>query len=190
MRLREVWSCRQSSVYSGDNFINLSESVSQPRAPCCLSQHRTARGALDSRSIVTIRQHRNRDLVRRKCSRLLAASEIVAIVKAMAPPAQGLIQAASLRPPPLRAELLIVGSCSAAQGGRIIVAGMTKEITCEPIKGLINGLIDDAYGPKYSGCPDRSLTMSTRAVLRAQQDRRLLQRREKGFFRTSRWRCV
>jgi hypothetical protein len=37
--------------------------------------------------------------------------------------------------------------------GRIIAAGMTKEVTFEPVDGPINDLIDDAYRAKYEGSP-------------------------------------
>jgi hypothetical protein len=36
---------------------------------------------------------------------------------------------------------------------RIIAAGMTKEITFEPVDGPINNRIDDAYRAKYHGSP-------------------------------------
>ena len=35
------------------------------------------------------------------------------------------------------------------KAGRIIVAGMTKEVTFEPVDGPINDRIDDAYRTKY-----------------------------------------
>src|SRR5437870_5643025 len=47
--------------------------------------------------------------------------------------------------------------------GRIIVAGMTKEVTFEPISGSINDRIDDAYRAKYRDSPDLSSMISTRA---------------------------
>jgi hypothetical protein len=37
------------------------------------------------------------------------------------------------------------------KAGRIVVAGMTKEVTFEPVEGSINNLIDDAYREKYRG---------------------------------------
>ena len=37
--------------------------------------------------------------------------------------------------------------------GRIIAAGMTKEVTFEPVDGPINDRIDDAYRTKYLGSP-------------------------------------
>jgi len=37
--------------------------------------------------------------------------------------------------------------------GRILAAGMTKEVTFEPIDGALNDQIDDAYRAKYKGSP-------------------------------------
>jgi hypothetical protein len=39
------------------------------------------------------------------------------------------------------------------KAGRIIAAGMTKEVTFEPVDGPVNALIDDAYRAKYHGSP-------------------------------------
>lgn len=39
------------------------------------------------------------------------------------------------------------------KAGRIIAAGMTKEVTFEPVDGPINNRIDDAYRAKYHGSP-------------------------------------
>jgi hypothetical protein len=39
------------------------------------------------------------------------------------------------------------------KAGRIIAAGMTKEVVFEPIDGPINDLVDDAYRTKYRGSP-------------------------------------
>ena len=39
------------------------------------------------------------------------------------------------------------------RAGRIIAAGMTKEVTFEPVNGPINDRIDDAYRSKYRGSP-------------------------------------
>jgi hypothetical protein len=39
------------------------------------------------------------------------------------------------------------------KAGRIVAAGMTKEVTFEPVEGSINDLIDDAYREKYRGSP-------------------------------------
>jgi hypothetical protein len=37
------------------------------------------------------------------------------------------------------------------KAGRIIAAGITKEVTFEPVDGPINDRIDDAYREKYKG---------------------------------------
>jgi hypothetical protein len=39
------------------------------------------------------------------------------------------------------------------KAGRIIAAGMTKEVTFEPVDGPIASRIDDAYRAKYHGSP-------------------------------------
>ena len=39
------------------------------------------------------------------------------------------------------------------KAGRIIAAGMTKEVSFEPVEGPINDGIDDAYRSKYGGSP-------------------------------------
>jgi hypothetical protein len=39
------------------------------------------------------------------------------------------------------------------KAGRIIAAGMTKEVDFEPVDGPINDRIDTAYRAKYSGSP-------------------------------------
>jgi hypothetical protein len=39
------------------------------------------------------------------------------------------------------------------KAGRIIAAGMTKEVTFEPVDGEINSRVDDAYRAKYHGSP-------------------------------------
>jgi hypothetical protein len=39
------------------------------------------------------------------------------------------------------------------KAGRIIAAGMTKEVTFGPVDGPINNRIDDAYRTKYHGSP-------------------------------------
>lgn len=38
-------------------------------------------------------------------------------------------------------------------GGRIVAAGITKEVTFEPIEGSLNDDIDNAYRMKYKGDP-------------------------------------
>lgn len=49
------------------------------------------------------------------------------------------------------------------KAGRITVAGMTMEVSFEPIAGQIGDLIDDAYRVKYKGSPYLSSMISTRA---------------------------
>lgn len=49
------------------------------------------------------------------------------------------------------------------KAGRITVAGMTKEVTFEPINGQLNDLIDNAYRTKYNGSPYLSSMIDTRA---------------------------
>jgi hypothetical protein len=39
------------------------------------------------------------------------------------------------------------------RAGRISVAGITKEVSFEPVSGHINDKIDDAYRAKYAGSP-------------------------------------
>jgi hypothetical protein len=39
------------------------------------------------------------------------------------------------------------------KAGRITAAGMTTEVTFEPVDGPINGRVDDAYRAKYKGSP-------------------------------------
>ena len=49
------------------------------------------------------------------------------------------------------------------KAGRIIAAGMTKEVTFEPVNGTINDRIDDAYQAKYRGSPYLPPMISARA---------------------------
>jgi hypothetical protein len=49
------------------------------------------------------------------------------------------------------------------KAGRIIAAGMTKEVTFEPVEGPINDSIDDAYRAKYHASEYLSPTISARA---------------------------
>jgi hypothetical protein len=39
------------------------------------------------------------------------------------------------------------------KAGRIIAAGLTKEVTFEPVEGAINDRIDEAYRAKYGDSP-------------------------------------
>ncbi len=49
------------------------------------------------------------------------------------------------------------------KAGRIIAAGMTKEVAFEPVDGSINNRIDDAYHEKYGSSPYLSPMISERA---------------------------
>jgi hypothetical protein len=49
------------------------------------------------------------------------------------------------------------------KAGRITAAGMTKEVTFEPVEGPIHDLIDDAYRVKYQGSPYLSPMIGARA---------------------------
>jgi hypothetical protein len=49
------------------------------------------------------------------------------------------------------------------KAGRIIAAGMTKEVTFEPVDGPINDLIDYAYQAKYHASPYLSPMIGPRA---------------------------
>jgi len=49
------------------------------------------------------------------------------------------------------------------KAGRIMAAGMTKEVTFEPVDGPINDRIDDAYRAKYRGSPYLSPMIAARA---------------------------
>ena len=49
------------------------------------------------------------------------------------------------------------------KAGRITAAGMTKEVSFEPVDGAINRRIDDAYRAKYHGSPYLTPTIGARA---------------------------
>lgn len=49
------------------------------------------------------------------------------------------------------------------KAGRIRAAGMTKEVTFEPVSGGINDSIDDAYRAKYKGSPYLAPMLEARA---------------------------
>jgi hypothetical protein len=49
------------------------------------------------------------------------------------------------------------------KAGQIAVAGMTKEVSFEPVDGLINDRIDDAYREKYRGSPYLNAMIGARA---------------------------
>ena len=49
------------------------------------------------------------------------------------------------------------------KAGRITAAGMTREVTFEPVSGAIHDRIDDAYRAKYKGSPYLSPMIAARA---------------------------
>lgn len=49
------------------------------------------------------------------------------------------------------------------KAGRITAAGMTREVTFEPVEGPINEQIDDAYRAKYKGSPYLAPMIGARA---------------------------
>lgn len=49
------------------------------------------------------------------------------------------------------------------KAGRIIAAGITKDVTFEPVEGPINDRIDEAYRAKYRTSPYLAPMISTRA---------------------------
>jgi hypothetical protein len=49
------------------------------------------------------------------------------------------------------------------KAGRIVAAGMTKEVTFEPVDGPINDRIDEAYRAKYRGSPYLAPMIGARA---------------------------
>jgi hypothetical protein len=49
------------------------------------------------------------------------------------------------------------------RAGRITAAGITKEVTFEPVDGPINYRIDDAYRAKYKGSPYLAPMINERA---------------------------
>lgn len=49
------------------------------------------------------------------------------------------------------------------KAGRITAAGITKEVTFEPVDGVIQDRIDDAYRAKYQGSPYLSPMIGKRA---------------------------
>src|SRR5437879_7030509 len=50
------------------------------------------------------------------------------------------------------------------KAGRIIAAGMTKEVAFEPVGGSINDSIDDAYRSKYAASPYLKPMIGARAA--------------------------
>lgn len=49
------------------------------------------------------------------------------------------------------------------KSGRITAAGMTQEVTFEPVDGAIQAQIDDAYRAKYAGSPYLAPMLGERA---------------------------
>ena len=49
------------------------------------------------------------------------------------------------------------------KAGRITAAGMTRDVTFEPVDGPINDLVDRAYRGKYNGSPYLSPMIGARA---------------------------
>jgi hypothetical protein len=49
------------------------------------------------------------------------------------------------------------------RAGRITAAGLTREVTFEPVEGAINDRIDDAYREKYKGSPYLAPMIGARA---------------------------
>jgi hypothetical protein len=49
------------------------------------------------------------------------------------------------------------------KAGRIIAAGMTKDVAFEPADGPVNDLVDDAYRAKYRGSPYLNPMVGARA---------------------------
>lgn len=47
--------------------------------------------------------------------------------------------------------------------GRIVAAGLTKEVAFEPVEGPMNDRIDEAYRAKYSGSPYLEAMIGSRA---------------------------
>jgi hypothetical protein len=54
-------------------------------------------------------------------------------------------------------------AASRQKAGQITAAGMTKEVTFEPVDGPINDLVDDAYRAKYRESPYLNQMIGTSA---------------------------
>lgn len=50
------------------------------------------------------------------------------------------------------------------KAGKIVAAGMTREVSFEPVEGEINDQIDKAYRKKYKGSPYLAAMVGKRAV--------------------------
>jgi hypothetical protein len=57
----------------------------------------------------------------------------------------------------------VVSGCDAAEAGRITAAGMTKEVTFEPVNGRSTTASMTAYRAKYQGSPYLSPMIGARA---------------------------
>ncbi|MGB9470698.1 MAG: DUF2255 family protein, partial [Candidatus Acidiferrum sp.] len=68
-----------------------------------------------------------------------------------------------LRSPVQREELSLVPGHDPPEAARITAAGITKEVSFEPVQGAINDLVDDAYRAKYHGSPYLSPMIGARA---------------------------
>ncbi len=55
------------------------------------------------------------------------------------------------------------GAAMRQKAGRITAAGMTKEVSFEPVEGPVNDRIDDAYRAKYKGSPYLAPMIGARA---------------------------
>jgi hypothetical protein len=55
------------------------------------------------------------------------------------------------------------GAAIRQKAGRITAAGMTKDVTFEPVEGPVNNRIDDAYRAKYGGSPYLKAMIGERA---------------------------
>ena len=50
------------------------------------------------------------------------------------------------------------------KAGRVTAAGITQDVSCEPVNRAINDLIDDAYQAKDTGSPSLSPMIGARAA--------------------------
>ncbi len=55
------------------------------------------------------------------------------------------------------------GAVLRQKAGRITAAGMTKEVSFEPVQGPVNDRIDEAYRAKYKGSPYLAPMIGARA---------------------------
>ncbi len=55
------------------------------------------------------------------------------------------------------------GAAMRQKAGRITAAGMTREVTFEPVEGPVNDRIDEAYRAKYKGSPYLAPMIGARA---------------------------